>query len=85
MHAKGQEQLERGNVQPARLYFQRAAEAGLAQSALALGATYDPEELVKLKVVGLQPDLAAARRWFEKARELGAAEAADRLRRLANQ
>lgn len=82
LHAKGQEQLGRGNVYPARMFFQRAAEAGLPQSALALGATYDPEELAKLKVVGLQPDIAAARRWYEKALELGAAEAAERLRRL---
>ena len=82
LHAKGLEQLERGNVYAARKFFERAAEIGLAQSAVALAGTYDPDELAKLRVVGLQPDVEAARKWYEKARELGAAEAADRLRRL---
>ena len=82
LHAKGQELLERGQVYAARKLFERAAEIGLAQSAVALAATYDPDELNKLRVVGLQPDAAAARKWYEKARELGAAEASDRLRRL---
>jgi hypothetical protein len=82
LHAKGKEYLERGNIQPARMLFRRAAEQGLAESALALGSTYDPVELAKLKVFGLQPDIAAARRWYDRARQLGAAEATDRLRRL---
>jgi hypothetical protein len=82
LHAKGIEQLERGNVYAARKFFERAIEAGLAQSAVMLAGTYDPNELAKMKVVGLQPDIEAARKWYEKARELGAAEASERLRRL---
>jgi hypothetical protein len=82
LHAKGLEMLERGNVYAARKFFERAAEIGLPQSAVALAATYDPDELSKLKVVGLSADAAAARKWYEKARELGAPEAGDRLRRL---
>jgi hypothetical protein len=82
LHAKGIEQLERGNVGAARKFFEHAVEAGLAQSAVALAGTYDPDELAKMRVVGLQPDIAAARKWYEKARELGAAEASERLRRL---
>lgn len=85
LHAKGKELLEQGNIQPARMLFRRAADQGLAESALALGSTYDPVELAKLKVFGLQPDVAAARRWYDRARQLGAVEAADRLRRLDNQ
>jgi hypothetical protein len=84
LYAKGKELLGQGNVQPARALFRRAAEAGLAESALALGSTFDPLELAKLKVVGLQPDVAAARQWYTKARELGAAEASERLKRLEN-
>lgn len=84
MYAKGKELLEQGNIQPARMLFRRAAEQGLAESALALGSTYDPVELAKLKVFGLQPDIAAARRWYDRARQLGAAEATARLRRLDN-
>jgi hypothetical protein len=82
MHAKGVELLDRGQVYAARKLFEKAAELGLAQSAVALAATYDPEELNKMRVIGLAPDPAAARKWYEKARELGALEASDRLRRL---
>jgi len=82
LHAKGVEQLERGNIFAARKFFERAVDIGLAQSAVALASTYDPDELAKLKVIGLQPDVAAARKWYEKARELGAVEAAERLARL---
>jgi len=84
LHAKGLEQLERGNVFAARKFFERAAEAGLAQGAVAAAGTYDPDELSKLRVVGLQPDVEAARKWYEKARELGASEAGERLRRLGS-
>lgn len=80
--AKGQEQLGRGSIYSARMFFQRAAEAGLAEGALAAGGTFDPVELGKLNVIGLTPDVAAARKWYEKARELGAVEATERLRRL---
>ena len=82
MHTKGQELLDRGQVYAARKLFERAAEIGLAQSAVALAATYDPDELSKMRVMGLSADAVAARKWYEKARELGAPEAGDRLRRL---
>src|SRR2546430_6615497 len=57
LHAKGIEQLKRGNVYAARKFFERAIEDGLAQSALMLAGTYDPDELAKMEVVGLQPDI----------------------------
>ena len=84
LHTMGLEQLQRGNVFAARKFFERAADAGLAQGAVAAAGTYDPDELAKLSVVGLQPDVEAARKWYEKARELGAAEAGERLRRLGS-
>ena len=76
---------KRGNIYAARKFFERATEAGLAQSAVALAGTYDPDELAKLDVVGLRPNVDAARKWYERARELGAPEAAERLRRLGVQ
>jgi hypothetical protein len=82
LHDKGIEQLERGNAFAARRLLEQAAEAGLAQSAVALAATYDPDELAKLNVVGLVPDVEVARKWYEKARELGAVEASAQLRHL---
>jgi len=80
--ARGEEQLGRGNIYAARQFFERAAEVGLAESALALAATYDATELARLKVLGLKPDSGEAKKWYERARELGAAEAEARLRRL---
>jgi hypothetical protein len=82
LHARGEEQLGRGNIYAARQFFERAAEVGLADSALALAATYDPAELARLKVLGLKAEPGEARKWYEKARALGASEAEARLRRL---
>ncbi len=79
---RGDEQLAEGSVAAARLLYTRAAEAGHAQGALSLGATYDPNELARLKVVGIRPDIEVARAWYRKAQALGALQAADRLRRL---
>jgi hypothetical protein len=80
---KGDENLRAGHITAARLFYQRAAEIGWGPGALALAATYDPNELSRWKVVGgVQADVATARKWYEKARDLGASEAADRLRRL---
>ena len=80
--ARGEAYLANGNVMGARDFFERAADAGLAASALQLAATYDPVELKRLKVQGVKPDVALARKWYERARQLGAAEAAGPLMRL---
>ena len=81
LHAKGMELLQRGDLDAARKYFERAADAGHAQSALALAETYDPYEFARLKVFGLQPNLSLARKWYVRAQELGA-NVGERLRRL---
>jgi hypothetical protein len=80
---KGEEMFAAGNVGAARLFYERAADAGLAEGALALAATFDPDELARRQVLGgVQPDRAAARRWYGRALELGASEAENRLDRL---
>lgn len=80
---RGRAQAQQGNIAAARLFYQRAAEADLAEGALALAGTYDPAELAAMGVAGVQPDIALARRWYEKARDLGAREAEERLKRLS--
>jgi hypothetical protein len=80
--AQGDRHLEQGNIGAARMFFQRAAEAGLALGAIRLAATFDPAELSRLGAQGVRPDRAEARRWYERARELGAIEADERLARL---
>ncbi|HEX5998883.1 MAG TPA: hypothetical protein VFZ16_05745 [Hyphomicrobiaceae bacterium] len=80
MLAQGNKNLDQGNIGAARLFFQRAWEANLAEGALAMGTTYDPTELGR--VVGLTPDVNEARKWYERARDLGSQEATTRLRQL---
>jgi hypothetical protein len=79
---QGERYLSMGNFPVARQFFARAADLGYAQAALKLAATFDPIELAQLKVRGVVPDLEEARKWYERARELGAAEATERLAKL---
>jgi hypothetical protein len=81
---QGEQFVNTGDLVTARLLFRRAAEAGDADGALSLGATYDPGVLAKLGVRGIAPDIEQARSWYEKARDLGSAEAPRRLKLLAN-
>ena len=80
---RGDEYLANGSVISARAFFERAAAAGLAAGALRLAATYDPGELQRLQALRVVPDPALARRWYERARELGAPDAVERLARLS--
>jgi TPR repeat protein len=79
---KGDELLSQGLVAPARQIYERAAELGLAQAAMALAATYDAAELNKPHLRNVLPDAAEAKRWYERAGAMGAADAGDRLQRL---
>jgi hypothetical protein len=79
MVKRGAELMATGDVAAARLMYQRAAEAGDPAAAFSLAETYDPLVLAK---GGVPPDLAQARAWYEKARELGSAMAPERLERL---
>jgi hypothetical protein len=82
--ARGQRDLQDGNIAQARLWFHRAAEAGIARGALLLAATYDPRELGRLGVLGVRPNVALARNWYERAQQLGEPEAKERLARLVD-
>jgi hypothetical protein len=80
----GVELMTYGEVAAARVMFQRAAEAGDGAGAFALAETYDPLVLGGLRLrEGIMPDLALARTWYERARDLGSLEARDRISRLA--
>jgi hypothetical protein len=80
--AQGERYFTLGDIASARLLFRRAANWGSALAALRLATTYDPAELLRLQVQGVNPDRAEARKWYERARELGAPEAQERLSRL---
>jgi hypothetical protein len=80
---RGEAFLAQGDVAAARLVLMRAAEARDPRAALALGSTYDPNALRQMGVVGVQPDPAQARAWYEKAAEFGSGDASQRLSALA--
>jgi len=81
---KGQQFLAQGNIVIARAYFARAAELGSPVAALRLAETHDPQEPVR-SVYGLRRDPSEARKWYERAVELGVSEAKEKLRRLGGQ
>ena len=76
--ARGRRFVESGDFSSARPVYRRAAEAGYAEAALALGETYDPVALQRHGVIGMSPDVEQARHWYERARELGSLEAPTR-------
>jgi hypothetical protein len=84
--AQGAKHLDQGNISAARMFFQRAAEAGLAAAAISMGATYDPSELSRgsSALAGVAANRNEARRWYELARDLGAPDAEERLGRLGS-
>ena len=79
---KGEVRLGNGDVIGARMFFKKAADAGDAQAANAMGATYDPDLFSSLRVQGMRPDVEMARQWYRRAMELGSKDSLDRLERL---
>ena len=74
--------MKSGDFASARLLLRRASNAGSASAALMLGATFDPGIIRELGTMGIEPDIARARQWYEKAAELGSEVAVQRLTRL---
>jgi len=71
-----------GDISAARLVYTRAAAAGSAVAATALGRTYDPAYLTSIGVRGIAGDPAIAAEWYRRAIALGDAEAGGWLRQL---
>jgi hypothetical protein len=81
---QGEQFVASGDLVSARQVYRKAAEAGNAAAALALGATFDPVVLAKIGVRGMGADIEKARSWYEKAKEFGSPDAPRRLELLAN-
>jgi hypothetical protein len=79
---RGRYLLSIGDIAPARLLLERAADALDASAAFDLAGTYDPAVLTRSHLSGIAPDLAMARMWYEKALSLGHSEAQQRLAQL---
>ena len=74
--------LASGDIPPARLLLERAAEAQEASAALMLAQTYDPTVLGTQDIRNITPDPALARNWYQRAAQLGSADAQRRLSQL---
>ena len=73
-----------GDIAPARLLLERAADAQEAGAALLLAQTYDPAVLGTPDSRSITPDPAAARGWYQKAAQFGSREAQQRLAQMQN-
>ena len=76
--------LATGDLMSARLLLERAADAQEVDAALMLAQTYDPDVLGTSDVRNIVPEPAKARAWYQKAAQLGSADAQRRLAQLPN-
>lgn len=77
---RGDQSLSLGDIAAARLLYQRAADAGNAAAATALGRTFDPNALTP----GSKADPAIAAQWYQKAITLGDPHATELLKKLGD-
>jgi TPR repeat protein len=71
-----------GDISPARLLLERAADAQDPTAALMLARTYDPDVLGAQNSRSINPDPTMARVWYQRAAQLGSADAQRRLSEL---
>lgn len=79
---RGRALLQSGDIAPARLLLERAAEAGEASAALMVAQTYDPAVLGTQDARNITADPAQARNWYQRAAQLGSVDAQRRLSQL---
>jgi hypothetical protein len=79
---RGNNLLKEGDFAAARVLFERAANAGSAEAALALGSTYDPLAIKRLGAIAVKPDMESARKWYQIAVDRGSAAATLQLANL---
>lgn len=80
--ARAEDLLHKGDVSGARLLLERSLAAGNARAAFLMAETFDPNVLSKLQVLGIRGDVAKAQEFYARARDLGVAQAGERLEAL---
>jgi hypothetical protein len=80
--ARGDTLLSVGDVVSARLFYERAVDAGGGLAAIRLGETFDPLFLDRVRLHGVRGDPGAALFWYRRARDLGASDAAMLLKAI---
>ncbi len=83
--ARGDALLVIGDFSAARMFYERAANAGHGQAALRLGETHDPAFLARTGFIGARANAAIAAYWYQRARELDVPEANILLRAIATE
>ncbi|MGI9381535.1 MAG: hypothetical protein ACR2PO_00145 [Methyloligellaceae bacterium] len=83
--ARGGGLMRDGDIAGARLIFEHAARRGSVKAMVALAKSYDPDQLNKLGVQGIQPDLEKAINWYERASRGGDQESRVRAQALIAQ
>jgi hypothetical protein len=81
--ARGDAFLGTGDITSARLFYERAADAGSGLAALRLGATFE-SPFPGRAGIGAAADPAQALFWYRRARALGISEAEERIYRIEN-
>ena len=70
---QGDAHLQIGDVTSARLFYERAADAGDGRGAMRLGATFDPTFLQRAGLRNMRGDVAEAQFWYGRALDLDSA------------
>jgi hypothetical protein len=73
--ARGDSFIVVGDIASARVFYERAADAGDRRAALRMGATFDPAFLSRAGLHSTLGDPAQARSWYRRALDLGGARA----------
>jgi hypothetical protein len=76
---RAKESLTAGDIPVARLLLERAADGQDAGAALMLAQTYDPVVLGTSDVRNITPEPDKAKSWYQRAAQLGSADAQRRL------
>jgi hypothetical protein len=85
MLKRGEDLLDIGDIAGARRVFRYLADAGNADGALAMGATFDSRFLAERNAIGVVADDAKARTWYRRAVDLGSAQAKTLLAQMSDQ
>ncbi len=81
---RAKEALSAGDIPVARLLLERAADGQDAGAALMLAQTYDPAVLGTSDVRNITPEPDKAKSWYQRAAQLGSADAQRRLAQTQN-
>jgi hypothetical protein len=81
--ARGDSFVLVGDIASARVFYQRAADAGDGRGALRMGATFDPAFLARAGLDSTSGDPAIARSWYRRVLDLDPEQAGQRHKRVA--